>query len=199
MISALFIGIVFIPTLANLIFSIRFDKKKVKIIFNSILTIAGISLLILSGNLIALVLVAVGINNVLEYRWPPEKRKYVNYINIALTLAVVLNFLTRVWMPLGAQNSFLTNFLFLITLVGIILGILMTIVHFYPYILNWCLSHKWQFLSIPIAVVLFGIITWLGVPKMFGFLPDTVKKSGVWKSAEATFPGCRKGIYACSG
>ncbi len=192
MLSALFIGIVFIPTLANLIFSIRFDKKKIKVIFNSILAIAGIILTILSGNLIALVLVVVGLNNVLEDRWPPQKRKYVNYINIAFTLAIILNFLTRVWMPLGAQNSFFTNFIFLIILVGIILGILMTIVHFYPRILRWCLSHKWQFLSIPIAVVLFGIMTWLGVNKIFGFMPDSIKDSGFWKAADTRFPGVGK-------
>ncbi len=192
MISALFIGIVFIPTLANLIFSIRFDKKRIKIIFNSILAIAGIVLTILSGNLIALVLVAVGINNMLEERWSIKNRKYVNYINIALTLGVVLNFLTRVWMPLGAQNSFFTNFLFLVTLVGIILGILMTIVHYYLFILRWCLAHKWQFLAIPISVVLFGILTWQGFNKVFGFMPDTIKSSGFWKSADALFPGAGK-------
>ena len=192
MLSALFIGIVFIPTMANLIFSIRFDKKKIKVIFNSILTVAGIVLTILSRNPIALVLVVVGLNNVLEDRWPPEKRKYVNYINIALTLAVVLNFLTRVWMPLGAKNSFLTNFIFLFILVGIILGILMTIVRFYPKILRWCLSHKWQFLALPITVVLFGIMTWLGFNKIFGFMPDSIKGSGFWQAAETRFPGVGK-------
>ncbi len=87
MLSALVIGIIFIPMLANMIFSIRFDKKKIRLVFNVILAVAGVVLLILSGNLIALVLVAVGINNLLEYRWPEEKRKYVNYINIALTLS----------------------------------------------------------------------------------------------------------------
>ncbi len=25
----------------------------------------------------------------------------------------------------------------------------MTIVHYYPEILKWCLAHKWQFLSYP--------------------------------------------------
>ncbi|HUX95808.1 MAG TPA: efflux RND transporter permease subunit [Bacteroidales bacterium] len=192
MLSALFIGIVFIPTLANLIFSIRFDKKKIKVVFNSFLAVSGIILTIITGNLIALVLVAVGINNVLEERWPPEKRRYVNIINIALTLSVVLYFLSKIWMPLGAQNSFLSNFLFVIGLVGIILGVLMTIVHFYSSILRWCLSHKWQFLSIPIMVVLFGILTWLGFSKMFGFMPDMLKSTKFWEAADTRFPGVGK-------
>ena len=192
MLSALVIGIIFIPMLANMVFSIRFDKKKVRLVFNGILAVAGVVLLILSGNVIALVLVAVGINNVLEYRWPEDKRKYVNYINIALTLMVVVYFLARVWMPLGAQNSLLANFLFVITIVASILGILMTIVHFYPQILKWCLAHKWQFLTIPTVVVLFGIMIWIGFGKMLSFMPDKVKETSFWKSAEAKFPGVGK-------
>ncbi len=192
MISALFIGIVFIPTLAHLVFSIRFDKRKIKLIFNLLLAIAGIVLTIITANFLALVLVAVGINNILEGKWPEERRKYVNYINIALTLGVVLSFLTRVWMPLGAQNSFLVNFLFLVILVGIILGALMTIVHYYPYILKWCLSHKWQFLSIPVAVIFFGVLSWQGINKLFGFMPGAVKSTGIWKTAATLFPGIGK-------
>ena len=192
MLSALFIGIVFIPTLANLIFSIRFDKKKIRIVTNSVLVVAGLVLTVLTGDLIALVLIPVGINNILEDRWPPEKRKFVNLINIALTLGVVLYYLTRIWMPLGALNSFLSNFLFAIGLVGVILGSLMTIVHFYKPILKWCLSHKWQFLSIPIAVFLFGMMTWIGFSKMFGFMPDSIKNTAFWQSADARFPGVGK-------
>ncbi len=192
MLSALLIGIVFIPSLANLVFSIRFDKKKIKRIANGTLAGAGLLLTILTGNLIALVLIAVAVNNLLENRWPEYKRKYVNLINIALTLLVVVYYLARVWMPLGAQNSLLANFLFVVSIVSVILGSLMTIVHFYPQILKWCLGHKWQFLSIPIVVVLFGIVIWLGVDRTFGFMPDVVKKTGFWKSAEVRFPGVGK-------
>ncbi len=193
MLSALFIGIVFIPTLANIIFSIRFDKKKVRLIFNAILVVAGIVLSILSGNMIALVLIGVGVNNILENRWTTKYRaKYVNLINIALTLLVVIYYLTKIWMPLGAQNSFFGNFMFIISLVTIVLGFLMTIVHFYSQILKWCLSHKWQFLSIPILIVLFGIVVWLGFNKVFGFMPDSIKTTKLWQAAETRFPGVGK-------
>ena len=192
MLSALFIGLVFIPTFANLIFNIRFDKKKVNYIFNLILLFAGIGLSIFSGNLIALVLVAVAINNLLENKWPENKRKYVNIINIVLTLIVVIFYLTKIWMPLGAGNSFLVNFLFAIAVIGVILGILMSIVHFYKSILKWCLSHKWQFLTIPMAVVLFGIIIWMGFGKVFSFMPETIKQTSFWQKAETKFPGVGK-------
>ncbi|GAB4324373.1 MAG: efflux RND transporter permease subunit [Bacteroidales bacterium] len=192
MLSALFIGIVFIPTFAHMVFSIRFDKKKLKLVFNVLLGLAGVVLLILTGNYIALVLVAVAINNLLENKWAFLNEKKSNLINILLTLSVVVYFLAKVWMPLGAQNSFVANFLFVIVVVGVILGFLMTIVHFYKPILQWCLTHKWQFLSIPIVVVLFGIMVWQGFGKMFGFMPDFVKKTSFWAKAEASFPGVGK-------
>ncbi|RUT79609.1 efflux RND transporter permease subunit [Ancylomarina longa] len=192
MLSALFIGLIFIPTLANLIFSIRLDKKKVNCVLNIILGIVGISLLILTGNWIAIILVAVAINNITESIIPIFPWKNTNLINILLTLSVVIFFLAKIWMPLGAQNSFVANFLFVIVMVGVILGLLMTIVHFYARILKWCLAHKWQFLMIPIVVVLFGIMAWQGVNKMFGFMPDFVKETTFWAKAEKTFPGVGK-------
>ena len=192
MLYALFIGLIFIPTLANLVFSIRFDKKKMRIVFNAVLGIAGITLLIWSGSWIAVILIAVAINNLMENQWSWLTSKNSNRINILLTLAVVVYFLAKVWMPLGAQNSFLANFLFVIVMVGSILGFLMTIVHYYKPILQWCLGHKWQFLSIPVIVVLFGIMTWQGFDRMFGFMPKFVKETGFWTSANETFPGVGK-------
>ena len=192
MLSALFIGLVFIPAFANVIFNIRFDKRKIRIAFNGILVIAGIVLTIISGNLIALALLAIGVNNLLEYRWRENHKNFSNYINVAITLVVVVFFMTRLWMPLGAQNSMLANFLFAIVMIGVILGVLMTIVHFYSSILKWCLAHKWAFLSIPIAVVILGLVIWQGVDKSFGFMPKALKEIAFWESAKSRFPGVGK-------
>ncbi len=54
MLAALVIGLVIIPTLANMVFSIRFDKKKYKKILSLVLAAAGLILSIISGNYIAL-------------------------------------------------------------------------------------------------------------------------------------------------
>jgi len=192
MLSALFIGLIIIPTLANIIFSIRFDKRKVRWIFNILLAAIGVALILISGNWLALILIAIGINNLLESRWHQNQKKYVNIINIVLTLSVVIYYLAKIWMPLGAQNSLFTNFLFVITIIGVILGVLMTIVHFYPQILKWCLGHKWQFLSIPIIVVLLGIIIWQGFNNVFSFMPQAVKNTSFFLALDEKFPGIGK-------
>ncbi len=192
MISALIIGIMFIPTLANMVFAIRLDKKRIKRIFNFLLVIAGIIFIIFFQTWLALVLIAIGVNGLLAYRWPENRKQFVNYINIAFTLLVVLYFLAMEWMPLGAQKSAIMNILFVVILVAVVLGILMSIVRYYKTILRWCLDNKWKFLLIPISIIFLGIIVWQGVDKIFGFMPDGVKKTSVWQSAEKTFPGIGK-------
>lgn len=202
LVSSLFIGIMFIPALAQVLFSIKLDKKKTSRIFNSLLIGFGIVFLIAYGSVIALALVAFGVNNLLTQVSErtflknsiklPYSEKIANYINIGITVLIVVYFLTVEWMPLGASNSTLINFIFVIIIVGVVLGLLMTIVHFYNVVLKWCLENKWKFLSIPIIVVFFGATIWLGFGKVFGFMPNFVKTNSAWNSLENTFPGIGK-------
>ena len=199
MISAFIIGILFIPALANLVFSIRFDRKKTRIFWNSLLIAGAIVLMIMSGSWIAIILILVGINNLLEFLWKENQKKYTNYINIALTLIVVVYYLTHLWMPMGAQNSFLVNFLFVAAIIVVVLGILMSVVHYYKSILNWALNNKWKFLSIPIFFIVLGITTWTGFNNIFGFVNKgfnvvgiDLKETSGWKALSSTFPGFGK-------
>ncbi|SFF89805.1 efflux RND transporter permease subunit [Sunxiuqinia elliptica] len=192
MLAALLIGLVLIPTFAHVVFSIKYNKTKSKQIWNGLLVLAGIVLSIWSGNYVALALTAFGINGLLANRWPENRKNWVNYINIAITVVVVVYFLTQAWMPLGAQNSLFANFLFVILIVTVVLGFLMLVVRFYPQILQWCLSHKWAFLTLPILIIVFGITTWQGVDKLYGFMPKFVKETKFWANATEKFPGLGK-------
>ncbi|HHG83960.1 MAG TPA: efflux RND transporter permease subunit, partial [Bacteroidetes bacterium] len=78
MLAALLIGLLFIPTFAHIVFSIRFDKGKLSKIWNGILIIGGLVLVIGFGSWLALALVFYGINNLSEPFWPENLRKYVN-------------------------------------------------------------------------------------------------------------------------
>ncbi len=202
LVSSLFIGIMFIPALAHLLFSIRFDKKRSSRIFNALLIGFGIVFLVAYGSIVALALVAFGVNNLLT-QVPkkslfkdkiklPYSKKVANFINIIISILVVVYFLTIEWMPLGASNSVFTNFIFVIVVIGVVLGFLMLVVHLYKPILMWCLDNKWKFLAIPIIVVLFGITIWLGFSNMFGFMPDFTKNNVVWEKLDEKLPGLGK-------
>ena len=192
MLAALLIGLVIIPTLAHMVFSLRFDKNKYKKVLNLTLAIGGLVISIYTGYYIALGLTAYGLNAYLADRWPETKKSWVNIINIAITGVLIIFFLTKAWMPLGAQNSLFINFLFVIAIVGVVLGALSMVVAFYPRILNWALNNKWKFLATPIFILLFGITAWQGFSNIFGFMPEFVKQTGVYQSLDASIPGMGK-------
>lgn len=192
MIAALVIGVVIIPMSAHFIFSIKMDKIKAKRIWNIILAVLGVALFIFSGYLISLILTFYAINNLSEGHWSIKGKSYTNFVNIAISVLTVVYFLTHEWMPLGAGNSTFINFLFVISIILVVLGSLMLIVRFYSSILNWCLNNKMKFLSIPTSLVIFGFIIWQGFGNTFSFMPGFVKKTTFWKKANNSFPGIGK-------
>lgn len=192
MLAALLIGLIIIPTLAHLVFSIRFDKNKYSKIWNILIIVAGVVLSIVSGKYIAMALVAYGLNGLFAEKWSESKKSWVNLINIAITVVVVVFFLTKAWLPLGAQNSLFANFLFVIALVATVLGVLSLVVISYSKILKWCLNNKWKFLSVPIIIVVFGISVWQGFDRLFGFMPEFVQQTSVYKKLDTAIPGIGK-------
>ncbi len=192
MLAALLIGLIIIPTLAHWVFSLKYDKNKYHKIGNALLVVAGVVLAVATGYYIALALVAFGLNGIFADKWAENKKSWVNRINIIVSVVVVVFFLTKAWLPLGAQNSLFANFLFVILIVGVVLGGLALVVIFYRRILRWCLDHKWQFLSIPILIVLFGISIWQGFDNVFGFMPGFVKNTGTYQKLNESIPGLGK-------
>ena len=121
-------------------------KSRYKKVLNSSLVTGGLAISVLTGYYIALALTAFGINGIFSDRWKEARKSWVNYINIAIAAIAIVFFLTNAWMPLGAQNSLFVNFLFVIFIVGVVLGLLSSVVIFYPKLLNWALNNKWKFL-----------------------------------------------------
>ncbi len=124
--SAFLLGIIVLPTLAYYIYSIRFNSKKLRKIANYILVVAGIILWLYSGILASIALTFIGLNNLFTPNWKGEK--IANYINVILTLIVVVFYLTVEWLPLGTAQSNGLNFIFVILAIGSILGILWLLV-----------------------------------------------------------------------
>ena len=200
LISAFLLGIIVLPTLTYLFFSIRFDAKKISKIWNGSLIAAGILFVAIWQAWPALALVAIGINNLLDYRWPEHRKEYPNYINIAITVLTAVYYLSIEWLPLGAHNSTLVNYLFVAGIVSVILLALMSMVHFYETILRWCLIHKWKFLMLPAFTLLFGLLVWQGTDRIFGFAATGLEKvgwssfrhTGLWQKSTKAFPGTGK-------
>jgi Cu(I)/Ag(I) efflux system membrane protein CusA/SilA len=196
LVASLILGIVLVPALAHTIFSIRFDKEKSKKGWSIIAIGLGLTFLIMYGSLPAIALIAFGLNNFFESKWIERYIEWPNRLNTLIVLLTVVYFLTEAWMPLGAQNSFFINYLFVIVLVSVILGLLLTIVFYYSSLLRWCLNNKKQFLMLPFSILLFGMISWQGFNNLFGFAAKGSEIIGLdlqqtksWQYLAKTFPG----------
>lgn len=197
LLSAFVLGIVALPTLVHIFFNISFDRKRIRTIWNTLLIAAGIVFSILWAAWPALVLTAIGINNLFDNRWPEDKKEYPNYINIAVTVLFATWYLAAEWLPLGAHISEFTNFIFVAGIVGLILLALMSMVRYYENILRWALVNKWKFLLLPAFTLLFGMLIWMGTEGIFGFVANGFEKlgwksfrdTGLWQASVRTFPG----------
>jgi len=167
LLSAFILGIVVLPTLVHVFFNVRFDTRKIRRYWNGSLVLAGIVFIIVWHAWPALALIAIGINNLLDHRWPEVRKEFPNYINIAITVLVALFFLSSEWLPLGAHNSALVNFLFVAGIVAVILTALISLVHYYESIMRWVLRNKWKFLLLPALTLFFGIMIWRNTGKEF--------------------------------
>ncbi|MCB9082026.1 MAG: efflux RND transporter permease subunit [Lewinellaceae bacterium] len=197
--AAFILGIVVLPALAHLVMSLNFDKKRVRGIWNVALMAAGILFAVVYHTWLPVWLVVIGLNNLLENKWPERWRSVPQVINVGVVLLVATFFLTEEWIPLGHHNSLFTNYIFVLVLLGGILGILLSIVHFYEPILKWCLVNKGKFMLLPLFTILFGVVIWLGWNKTFGVVAQgfdklgwNVRTTGVWSTMLHKFPGMGK-------
>ena len=136
--SAFVLGLILLPTLSYILFSVRIDSKRIRKVLNYILIAAGVLLSVLYSNIPALGLTAVGLNNLLAHRW--KKPGISNYINIGIALVVATYFLAEEWLPMGPQKGIIVNLLFVTGCIAIILALLWLLVIYYERILRWCLN-----------------------------------------------------------
>ena len=193
LLSAFILGIVVLPTLVHIFFNISFNKKKIKKIWNGCLIAAGLIFTIFWQMLPALAITAVGINNLLDYRWSEKRKGFPNYINIIITVLFATWYLSIEWLPLGAHNSEFVNFIFVAGIICVILVALISMVHYYEKILRWALKNKWKFLLIPAAALVSGLLIWHRTGKEFmpslnegSFLlmPSSMPHSSIEKNIE---------------
>ena len=163
--SAFVLGLILLPTLSYILFSVRIDSKRIRKVLNYILIAAGVLLSALYSSIPALGLTAVGLNNLLAHRW--KKPGISNYINIGIALVVTTYFLAEEWLPMGPQKGIIVNLLFVTGCIAIILALLWLLVIYYERILRWCLNNRWKFMLLPIATILCGILIWKRIGQEF--------------------------------
>jgi copper/silver efflux system protein len=201
LVAALIFTIVFMPAFAHWVFGLRRGNQNAKPLINGALLLLGIlALFILPLGGIVLILLAA--NNLLDHYYGRPGMRYRGYhtpVMVAIAVGAVSWILTEEWMPLGVQVSVLTNFLFILLIIALVLGGFSVFIRFYPRLLRWCLANKAAFLSIPAAVMLLGLMAWMGFGSLFGWVANgfdkvgwNIRTSGVYSGLVHTFPGMGK-------
>lgn len=193
LIASIIIAITLIPPFAHWLFSIRVDKRIVKLVWNSFVFIGGLILLIVGPVWAGISLIGFGLINGLTYFLSESYKTKTTLLNNVFSVIVVAWLLTKNWLPLGPSAVFGSNLFFVILLIGIILFVFWLVIRNYEKLISWCLDNKITFLSIPSFFVLFGLIIWLGFGSVFGWIGKTgLENTRLWNSAEESFPGLGK-------
>ena len=192
LIAAVVVALTIIPPLAHVLLAGRIRSDRLKRIAWYGLVVAGVAVGLTFSWLIALILIALGVYNLLQYRLSARAVRLAPLYATGLVTLVVVVFLTRHWMPLGVHQGLLVNLVFVVVVVGGLLGLFEVFQHVYTPLLRWFLEHKLIYLSGPLLIVLFGLTAWLGLNRVFAFVPDFMTHNPVWRAAANTFPGFGK-------
>ncbi|MBN4082622.1 efflux RND transporter permease subunit [Phycisphaeraceae bacterium AH-315-B13] len=118
----------------------------------------------------------------LAFRWV---RWSMNIVVVLIVLAV----LSDSWEPLGPGPGTLGNAVFIGVIIGLLLLVFWVIKASFPRVLAWALRHKLVSLSPALCVVVMGATVWLGFDRVFGWLPDSVRRTQTAVDIAHSLPG----------
>jgi Cu(I)/Ag(I) efflux system membrane protein CusA/SilA len=192
LLASIILALTVLPPLAHALFCPKERKGKSSPLINICLMLAGAllawKLSLVGGTL----LILFGIYRLCEEFIPKPIKVWAPRVAIYIAIAFVGIMLTLDWEPLGPEKGAIRNLIFVTLIVGGLLGFFKIFQHFYPRMLAWCLKHKAAFLTLPVALFIFGMTGWLGFDKTFGWLPDVIKQTAPAQKIAHTFPGFGK-------
>lgn len=165
--ASLIIALFLIPPFAALLFKKRTTKTIAKYIISSILIVLGVVALFY-GYWLGLILIAFGVLPILRIKkhLPFGGMPQAQAEGIISVLAIIC-LLSIYWRPLGIDKNIFWNFIFVGLICFGFLGAFTLLRKFYTPILQWALSHKGMFLSIPAVIVVLGFLIMKNTGKEF--------------------------------
>ncbi|HEG43315.1 MAG TPA: efflux RND transporter permease subunit, partial [Phycisphaerales bacterium] len=169
LISAVIVALTIIPPAAHILFcgKISIPGKKIKRYIHMAVVLVGIAAGFMLNWWAGFALILFGSYYLAGDLLSDSIKRLAPWIANALAVVFVGILLTEYWQPIGADKSFLRNFLFVAILIASLLAFFRVFQHFYPRILRWCLDHKLAFLSIPVTLLVIGAAIWSGLGKEF--------------------------------
>ena len=198
LLASLIVALIILPSLAHWIFGFKIKKDVKGKLYQLMLGLFGIGLLIFGMYWGGLTILAFGVTG-LTLQYIQNSNFITRNYAVIITLFSMVWLLAKSWMPLGADETLLLNYVFVIVIIAAVLGAFYALEHYYERILNKVLIHKKRFLIGPGFLMILGIITWFGFNATFGFVAQgfnqmgwNIRTTSVWSSLTHTFPGIGK-------
>jgi Cu(I)/Ag(I) efflux system membrane protein CusA/SilA len=192
LISSIIVALTIIPPLAHILFSSGFKVKKLKGVAHWALIVLGIIVAFTLNGYLGILLALMGAFSLVESRIPLIIRHAAPYLLVGAVLLFFIIVLSEHWLPMGPEQGMVRNLIFVVMVIGGLLLLIQFFIRVYSPILAWCLDNKTLFLVIPLAILLFGGMIWLGFDSFFGWLPGGIKNSRVVSLIAHQFPGLGK-------
>lgn len=192
LVSSVIVALTLIPPLAHILFTGKMKGKRNKTVLNIIIIIAGAIFLLKIKWYIGLIIMLTGVYHLISAIIPEKVKNLIPYITIGSVIFIFTALLNSHWLPMGPEQGIMRNFIFVVILIGGLLFLSHVFLRFYEKLLKLFLTHKIIFFCIPLIIIIFGGMTWLGFDRLFGWLPAGIKSSGVVSSISHKFPGLGK-------
>lgn len=197
--ASVFVALTVLPAFAHIIFKRRRIPLTVKTVAYGSLIVIGFVCWWRWSFWVGMPLVFAGLYLVCEPFLPGRIRRFAPLAVSIFAAFFVLVLLTMHWMPLGLGTSLTKNLLFVFGLNMAWTSVRFIVVTLYPRLVGLFLRHKLAFMILPVAVVIFGVVIWLGFRRTFAWIPAGLEKAGlssekifastVWTAAQHEFPG----------
>lgn len=196
--AAVLIALFVLPALAHWFTGIKIERKKIRQWSYTLLIPIGTLAIFFISWWLGLLLILAGISGFLKYQvdQPPW---YLKHSAIILTALIVWWLLADQWSPVGVEAGAFNNLTFVLIVAGGVLVLSWLLIVYYRYVLDWCLTNRRLFLMMPVFIIVFGAMVWVGFAGVFGIVArgfDTVdvniRKTSVWSGLAHAFPGVGK-------
>ena len=140
---------------------------------------------------LGLLMLAAAVFHIASPKIPEKVQRGVIYAFNFIVAVLVALWLAADWKPLGPEQH-LHNILFVLFVVGGLLGFFMLFIRFYARMLAALLRIKLLFLAVCSLIIIFGFTVWLGWGKVFGWLPESIRQSSSYVTMAQAVPGLGK-------
>lgn len=171
LLASIILVITIVPPLAEQLYNIKKKGKISSYFTNGILIFGSIFLLFTTYKFFGVFGLIIGLGGIISTYSKDSKSKVWNnrfdYFKNILYALVAAWLLAKIWMPLGVISSLFVNFIFVVLVVGLLIGSFYVIIHFYENILRFLLKVKYIFLLLLLGLLYTGYSIFLNTGQEF--------------------------------